>query len=305
MSLQTEVSSWTEDWYDTARERSVPVRFFAPDSNEKSTPAPLILLSHGLGGSREGFGYLGQALSENGYIAAAMQHTGSDANLRTARKSGETSLQAMARAANADEAQHRYEDVKFILAELEERNREKSKNAEHSLTGKIDFDKVGIGGHSFGSHTSFAAAGRFPYKRIDKIKAAVLMSPNMPSNVNPAFFHKNLSVPMLHLTGTNDGSPLDKSFDPNDRRIPFDNINGADQYLIIFDGGNHMLFSGHPRPLGRTPMEKKCQPVIAEIITLFFDAYVKENETAMKKIQGGGLTEMMKTLGTAEKKLLR
>lgn len=303
MSSLTELSSWTEDWYDAARERSVPVRFFMPDSKVNQPPFPAVLLSHGLGGSREGFGYLGQALAENGYIAAVMQHTGSDINLRFTRKSGETSLQAMSRAANADEAKQRYEDVKFVLAELEKRNSENNKTEKHSLAGQINFDRIGIGGHSFGSQTAFAAAGRLPYRHIEKIKAAVVMSPNTPKNVSPALVHKNIAIPLLHLTGTDDRSPLDKSFDPKDRRIPFDNITGAEQYLVIFDGGTHLLFSGHRRLFGTTAMEKKCQPVIAEIITLFFDVYLKEDENAKRKIQNGKINELMKTLGTVEKKL--
>jgi len=341
MSLLTESFSWTEDWYDAARERSVPVRIFAPEQIKVEqikvrqteveqieaeqtevkqieveqievmrSPVPVVLLSHGLGGSRDGFGYLGQALSKSGYFVIVMQHTGSDINLRFTRKSGETSLQAMSRAANADEAQQRYDDIKFVLAELEKRDLEKrdkeeNKTEKHSLVCKIDFDKIGIGGHSFGSQTAFAAAGRLPYRHIGKIKAAVAMSPNVPKNVGAAFIHKSITIPMLHLTGTDDRSPLDKSFDPKDRRLPFDNIIGIDQYLVIFTGGTHLLFSGHRRPLGMTAMENKCQPVIAEIITLFFDAYLKENEAAKRKIQGGKLDELMKSLGTVEKKLQR
>ncbi|MDR1140142.1 MAG: alpha/beta fold hydrolase [Planctomycetaceae bacterium] len=284
----------TDNWYDAERGRTIPVRFFIPEA-DSAKPYPTVLLSHGLGGSRDGFGYLGNDWAKHGYLVVVMQHPGSDSTLRTERRNGETILQAMTRAVNAQEAQHRADDVRFVLDELERRQKSDKK-----LAGKIDINRIGIGGHSFGSQTAFAAVGRLPYRADPRIKAAIVMSPSPPQKIDPIFVHKNIKTPILHLTGTNDKSPIQKDFKPEDRRIPFDSITGTDQYLVIFKNGNHLLFSGHPRMFGLTAMEKKCQPIIAEITRHFLDAYLKDNIEAKTWLRKNGLPEIMHNIGHVE-----
>ncbi len=117
------IDTYTEEWHDTARDRTVPVRIFLPDAARHSDPCPVVLLSHGLGGSREGFGYLGEDWAKHGYIAIVMQHIGSDISIHLNRgKSRETTVQRMQNAVNAQTAQDRYDDVVFVLDELERRN---------------------------------------------------------------------------------------------------------------------------------------------------------------------------------------
>ena len=55
--------------------------------------------------------------------------------------------------------------------------------------------------------------------------------------------YRSFEVPCLHMTGTEDSSPIGDTT-PSQRRIPFDCINGPDQYLVTFAGGDHMVFSG-------------------------------------------------------------
>ena len=44
------------DWADGRRQRPVPLRLYMP---EGGAPVPLVVFSHGLGGSRRGYRYLG------------------------------------------------------------------------------------------------------------------------------------------------------------------------------------------------------------------------------------------------------
>ena len=290
-------NTYTEEWQDAKRDRTVPVRIFLPETDK---PCPVALLSHGLGGSREGFGYLGELWSTSGYVVIVMQHPGSDISIHRNRKRGENPREIMKKAASPENAQLRYDDVKFVLDELERRN--KSKEKSERLTGRLDLDRIGIGGHSFGSQTTLAAVGRFPYKAEPRLKAAIAFSPNRTKIGDQKRIHAPIQTPMFHFTGTRDDSPLEGNFDPLNRRIPYDSITGPEQYLVIFKGGDHMLFSGHPRPLGRSEMEKRCQPLIAEMTLKFLDAYLKDDAEAKTWLQGKGLAEMMKDLGTVEMK---
>ena len=61
-------------WHDPARNRDVPVKIYYPE-NARSA-CPMIIFSHGLGGSRLGYSYLGQYWAGCGYISVHLQHHG-------------------------------------------------------------------------------------------------------------------------------------------------------------------------------------------------------------------------------------
>src|SRR5690242_13837978 len=63
------------DWFDGARDRKLPVKIYYPKSG--TAPHPIILFSHGLGASREDYGYLARFLASHGYIQLHLQHAGS------------------------------------------------------------------------------------------------------------------------------------------------------------------------------------------------------------------------------------
>ena len=66
------------DWQDTARERAVPVRLYLPRSASRAQPVPLVVFSHGIGGSRAGYSYLGRHWAGQGFASLHLQHVGSD-----------------------------------------------------------------------------------------------------------------------------------------------------------------------------------------------------------------------------------
>lgn len=63
-------------------DREVPLKLYFPETNKTANKAanrsPVILLSHGLGGSREVGAYLGTHWAGRGFVVGAMQHPGSD-----------------------------------------------------------------------------------------------------------------------------------------------------------------------------------------------------------------------------------
>src|SRR5882672_6583070 len=69
-----EIARYT--WHDAKRDRDVPAKIYFPKSG--NGPFPVIIFSHGLGGSREGYEYLGQYWASHGYVSVHLQHAGSD-----------------------------------------------------------------------------------------------------------------------------------------------------------------------------------------------------------------------------------
>src|SRR3954466_11902689 len=54
------------EWHDTARDRDVPAKIYFPTAG--GGPFPVIIFSHGLGGTREGYEYLARQWAANGYV---------------------------------------------------------------------------------------------------------------------------------------------------------------------------------------------------------------------------------------------
>src|SRR4051812_27891204 len=71
-----EVEIWRAEWRDVKRDRAVPVKIYYP--KEIAAPCPVVVFSHGLGGSREGYEYLGNYWASRGYVSVHLQHIGSD-----------------------------------------------------------------------------------------------------------------------------------------------------------------------------------------------------------------------------------
>jgi predicted dienelactone hydrolase len=287
-----EVETSTFDWKDAKRDRVVPVRLYVPKGKG---PFPVVLFSHGLGGSRDNCAYLGQHWASHGFVSVHMQHKGSD---NAVWKDSKQPLEAMKKSLlDPRNALNRPPDVRFVLDQLTKMNQE-----DGPFKDRLDLEHVGMSGHSFGAWTTQAVIGQiFPTplgKEIQftdpRIKAALIMSPNPPSaDSKPDKVFTPIKVPCLHLTGTHDDGVLITSVKPADRRIPFENIKAAGQYLVIFKDGTHSVFTG-----GWKGKEQKNDPIIQGLTrtasTAFWQAYLKDDAEARTWLDRGGLK---KTLG--------
>lgn len=285
-----------ENWHDAKRNRDVPVKIYLPKSGG---PFPIIIFSHGLGGSREHYEYLGEYWAAHGYVSVHVQHAGSDSTVWQGRPMTE-GMTDMRKAVNLDNAVNRPKDVSFAIDQLETLNADKS-----PLKNRLDLSRIGMAGHSFGAFTTLAIAGEVfvsPGGDVSfadpRVKAAIAMSSPVPAN--PATFDEAFSkikIPCFHMTGTQDFSPIGDTH-PEQRRIPFDHISGADEYLLTFKGGDHMVFSGRSANVSEEQFKKLiCQSSVA-----FWDAYLK-GDAAAKKWLADDFKAVLDSYGTFEEKL--
>jgi len=298
-----EVKTVLYDWKDAKRDRAVPLKIYYPADLAK--PAPLIVFSHGLGGTREGYEYLGRQWAGYGYISLHIQHLGSDdAVWRGKANPMEAMRQA---AADPQNAVNRARDVSFAIDEMARSNAQPG-----PFQGRVDLGRIGVAGHSFGANTALVAAGQtfiLPSGQTlgyadPRIKAAIPMSAPVPrrrDDLDRAF--GGVAVPCLHMTGTLDDSPIGET-KAADRRLPFDHIARADQYLVIFIGGDHMVFSGRPRNAApeRGAKDSLFQALIRQATTAFWDAYLKGDTQAGSWLSGGGLMSLLGGDGALELK---
>jgi predicted dienelactone hydrolase len=296
------------DWKDAKRDRSVPVMIYYPDTPDGKFP--VIIFSHGLGGSRQAYGYLGAHWASFGYVCVHLQHIGSDNAIWQGLPAAQV-MPALHKAMTAVEnVVNRPEDVSFAIDQLEKLDKD-----DPLFKARLDLDHIGMAGHSFGAYTTLAVAGEVfvtpggrEWSRPEpRIKAAIAMSapaPQDPQNWDKSF--AKIAIPILHMTGTLDDSPLAQT-KRTDRRVPFDHVPAtAPQYLIVLQGGDHMVFSARGALAaflggeGSPAMDPTFQVLIQQSTTAFWDASLKSDENARKWLDGGGCKEMLGPHATLE-----
>jgi predicted dienelactone hydrolase len=234
-----------------------------------------------------------------------VQHPGSDSIVWTNVPLAELPSEMRKAAANPQNAVNRPLDVSFAIDQLEKLNRDDS-----PLKNRLDLARIGVAGHSFGAFTTLAVAGEVfvaPGREVSfadpRVKAAMAMSAPVPVNkasLDQAF--ARIKIPCLHLTGTADFSPIGDT-KPEDRRLPFEYINGADQILITFTGADHMTFAVRER-LRNGEKDELFHELICASSTAFWDAYLKGDAGAKAWLTGGGFKSLLGRNGTMEEKLV-
>ena len=103
---------------------------------------------------------------------------------------------------------------------------------------------------------------------------------------------RNMLMPVFHLMGTNDESPLG-DFAPEDRKIPFQMINNQDQYLLVLDEAVYMTFAGRPAP--SDPYLDQHHKVIKMAAVFYWKMVLEEDQQAQTWPQQGRIAEELAT----------
>lgn len=310
-----EVEVVLDDWTDVARDdRSVPVKIYMPkQTGEQKTAHAVIIFSHGLGGSRDGYEYVGRYWASHGFVSVHIQHIGSDDSVwKDARPLQR--MAAMRRAANLKNSLERPKDVSFVIDELERRHGDNAS----PLHGRLDLKNLGMAGHSYGAYTTLAVGGQTFVPRIGKpqtfaderIKAMIPMSSPVPGREDT--FDKafgDIKIPALHMTGTLDTSPINDTT-AEQRLVPFEHSKGPGDggpatYLINFDGGDHAIFSGvrwRNAGEGDPAKDPTFHRLIRQTSLAFWQAYLNDDAAAKKWLDEGGMKELVGTNGEVKVK---
>lgn len=271
--------------HDPGRNRDIPLRIYLPVG---TTAAPVVLYSHGLGGSRATNPFLGTHWSARGYVAVFMQHPGSDAEVWQDLPPRKRKA-ALKDAANLANAIARFQDVPAVIDQLARWNQA----ADSPLSGRLDLARLGMSGHSFGAVTTQAVSGQgtpkggAPYTD-PRIRAALAMSPNSPrKGGDPRKLFGEVSIPWLLMTGTRDEALIGDA-DLESRLAVYPALPPGGKYELVLEEAEHEAFGDRTLPGSKNPRNPNHHRAILALSTAFWDAWLRGDAEAKAWLDGAG-----------------
>ncbi len=268
------------EWIDSGRARPVPVRLYWPGDHVRAARVPLIVFSHGMGGSRRGYSYLARHWAARGIASLHVQHVGSDSSLWAGNPL--TLVSRLQSAAQESEALARGLDVRFALDRL--------LSAESgAYDARIDRKRIVAAGHSYGANTALVAVGAAVTRNGQRMEAhdarfsaAILISsPPFYGERDVASVLNKVTVPTLHVTATDDVIRIPGYYSAvNDRLAIYNAIATPRKSLVVFEGGSHSMFTDRGLTGGRE-LNPKVKAATAELTLAFLDLIFHDNRTDM------------------------
>lgn len=238
------------------KQTELPTDLYVPEIPN----APLVVISHGLGGNRVTLAYMAQHLASHGFAVAVVEHPGSSAGQLTSLFAGQAR-----EAVEPTEMIDRPLNVQAVLDELTV-----LAQGDPTLQGRINFQQVGVLGQSLGAYTTLALAGAtIDQNRLgqlcppavtelnlslllqclvpelpqvqqesplqdERVKAAIAINP-----LNSAVFGPqgmgNIAVPTMVISGSADTVTPALA----EQVRPFTWLTAPERYLLLMDGGTH------------------------------------------------------------------
>ena len=275
---------------DAARSRTVAYDVVYPTN--AVGPRPVVIWSHGglvRGGSHDGTDGWSEWLAAAGYVVVVPFHIPEETP---------TSYTAMCADNNIPDVEcpiwmgmftHRPLDASFLIDSLAT-----IEAASPALAGKLDRERIAVGGHSAGTTSGLSMLGATqqwvqtagPYTHVDpRVDAVLAASPQGPRSAgfasgfgNRAF--ETIDRPMLSVTGVGD----DTGEPPRARRAAYETAIAGDQWLSW-----DLDMTVHHDTFNR----EDCAGALADrcawfgaIGIAFLDAYLLENPAAMEWLSG-------------------
>lgn len=210
-------------------EASRPVSFgpytmnVSPDAEIIDGKFPLIVISHGNGGSHLLYRTISTQLAKNGYIVAMLEHYGNNRNNNILENTTEN-LETRPR--------HVSLTIDFLLSD-------------NWFNENIAQNRIGVIGHSMGGYTALALAGGVPRTKEGvvvevapdfRIKAIVLLAPGTGWFMNSL---EKVTVPILMFTAEHDpitpkwNGEIVLNFVPDKSKVIFHEVENAGHFSFL------------------------------------------------------------------------
>lgn len=279
--------------HDAARNKDLRVVAVYP---RETGAYPVLVFSHGFGASSRYYSTLSRYWASHGYVVLLPTH----ADSLSLRPGGENwigvgeDIREMFR--DPEAWVNRPKDVSFLLdclPQLEEQAPD--------LAGKMDAEKIGVGGHSFGAYTAQVIGGATltlpgqaqPVSLADnRVKAVLMLSGQGPGQMGLTDGSwQNFRLPAMSMTGSLDRGALGQA--PEWRRRAFELCPPGDKYLVFIEGASHFSFNDLVGPLAslEQPQREAISGYIRIASLAFWDAYLKGEAAAKDYLQSDGLAE--------------
>jgi len=276
--------------HDDKRNKDVPVRIFYPVIAGKY---PVIIFSHGAGGSDTCCESLTRHWATYGYITLQPIHDDSVAQRRSSGDENAQFPQAVREALkNSALWESRPRDISFVLDSLAGLQKRVA-----GLKGKIDTSRIGVAGHSMGAYTAEAIGGALvdlpghPGQNFSdpRAKAILCLSPQGPGQFGlTAQSFENISMPFMGVTGSLDNlGPLANAAW---HKTPFERSRPGDKYEVFIQGASHMSFiTAETVNSTRSSQAAAVLGYTNSASLAFWDAYLKEDPSAKQFLQSDAL----------------
>ncbi|MTJ49601.1 alpha/beta hydrolase [Dolichospermum sp. UHCC 0259] len=260
----------TIKFFDVIRNRHLTTDIYIPNIQN---PAPVIVISHGLGLDSSNFRYLAHHLVNHGFAVVIPNHPGSDAKQLKSLIKGNSN-----QVTQPNEFKDRPLDIKYILDQLE---------SDSQFQQRLNLQQVGVFGQSLGGYTALALAGakiNFSQLQADcnaeklrntwnmslllqcralelpnqsgqdynlqdtRIKAAIAVNPITSSIFGQAGLSQ-IHTPVM-IVGSSEDTVAPTLYE---QIVPFSWIIHPEKYLVMLLGGTHFSTIGNSNP-GSTQM---------------------------------------------------
>lgn len=236
------------------------VDLYVPE--ERTTPAPVVVLTHGFGATRENYAYFAEHLVSHGFAVVAPEHIGSNLEYRQVFLAGELPdlLSPVEYLSRSYDISNTLDDLEQLVASQPE------------WAARLDLENIGVFGNSLGGTTALAAAGatidaarlqqqcteanltlnlayvlQCPARHLppvnydlrdERIDGAIAAYPLTNALFGPAGM-ASLDVPTLLFSGSHDviAPPVQEQVEP------FLWMQSPDRYLALIGGGTHFSTS--------------------------------------------------------------